>query len=225
MKYGDYLYQLGLIDEHGLQQFHDAEQKGVECIAKNDMDCAFDVFDNLLNGDMVNGSLFTNLTGFNYYYNYLHTKGDNYGKIMGDFLQSTETRRSIHVGNLPFHDLDEENKVEVFLKTDVMATVAPWISELLEKYIICIYNGQLDIIVAYPLTRNYLNHLKFNAADRYKTAPRQIWYVDGEIAGYAKHAGLLIEIMVRNAGHMAPTDQPKNMFNLIHHLTHYKKTN
>ncbi|XP_023293517.2 venom serine carboxypeptidase [Lucilia cuprina] len=223
LKYGDYLYQLGLIDEHGLKQFHDAEAEGVKCIENHDMDCAFDIFDNLLNGDLVNGSLFTNLTGYNYYYNYLQTKGGDYGKIMGDFLQSSLTRRSIHVGNMTFHDLDTENKVEIFLKRDVMDTVAPWIAELLETYIVCIYNGQLDIIVAYPLTRNYLNHLKFNAAAIYKVAPRQIWKVDDEIAGYAKHAGHLIEIMVRNAGHMAPTDQPKWMFNLIHHLTHYKK--
>lgn len=223
LKYGDYLYQLGLIDDLGLQQFHEEEAKGVNCIKKHDMDCAFDVFDNLLNGDLVNGSLFTNLTGYNYYYNYLHTKGDNYGQIMGDFLQSSLTRRSIHVGNKTFHDLDTENKVEIFLKRDVMDTVAPWISELLKGYIVCIYNGQLDIIVAYPLTRNYLNKLKFDDADIYKTANRRIWRIDDEIAGYAKHAGNLIEIMVRNAGHMAPTDQPKWMFHLIHHLTHYHK--
>lgn len=223
LKYGDYLYQLGLIDDHGLKQFHIAEAAGVKCIEKHDMDCAFDIFDNLLNGDMVNGSLFSNLTGFSYYYNYLHSKGDNYGQIMGDFIQSSSTRRSIHVGNLTFHDLDTQNKVEMFLKRDVMDTVAPWIAELLDTYTTCIYNGQLDIIVAYPLTRNYLNNLKFNAAAIYKNAPREIWRVDDEIAGYAKHAGHLVEIMIRNAGHMAPTDQPKWMFELIHHLTHYKK--
>uniref|UniRef100_A0A1L8EID7 Carboxypeptidase n=1 Tax=Haematobia irritans TaxID=7368 RepID=A0A1L8EID7_HAEIR len=223
LKYGDYLYQLGLIDDNGLKKFHDAEAAGIDCIKKHNMDCAFDVFDNLLNGDMVNGSLFTNLTGFNYYYNYLHTKGDNYGQIMGDFIQSSQTRRSIHVGNLTYHDLDTENKVELFLKRDVMDTVAPWIAELLDTYTVCIYNGQLDIIVAYPLTRNYLNQLKFKNSDAYKIAPREIWRVDDEIAGYAKHAGHLVEIMVRNAGHMAPTDQPKWMYTLIHHLTHYKK--
>ncbi|KAM7362977.1 venom serine carboxypeptidase [Cochliomyia hominivorax] len=223
LNYGDYLYQLGLIDDHGLKQFHEAEAEGIKCIKDHDMDCAFDIFDNLLNGDLVNGSLFSNLTGYNYYYNYLHTKGDNSGQIMGDFLQSSLTRHSIHVGNLTFHDLDSENKVEIFLKRDIMNSVSQWIAELLETYTVCIYNGQLDIIVAYPLTRNYLNKLKFNDAAIYKVAPRQIWRVDDEIAGYAKHAGHLIEIMVRNAGHMAPKDQPKWMYNLIDHLTHYKK--
>ncbi|XP_030373819.1 venom serine carboxypeptidase [Scaptodrosophila lebanonensis] len=222
LKYGDYLYQLGLIDDNALIQFHDAEAKGAACIKRHDMDCAFEVFDTLILGDLTNGSLFSNLTGYTWYYNYLKTEDDGSGIKMGEFLQSGVTRRAIHVGNKTFHDLDKENKVEEFLKRDVMDTVAPWVAELLQHYTTCIYNGQLDIIVAYPLTRNYLNHLKFPGSDRYKVAPREIWRVDGEIAGFVKHAGHLVEIMVRNAGHMAPHDQPKWMYEMINHLTHYK---
>ncbi|EDW83363.1 uncharacterized protein Dwil_GK22811 [Drosophila willistoni] len=221
LKYGDYLYQLGLIDDNGLVQFHAAEAKGAECIEKRDMECAFDVFDSLINGDLTNGSIFSNLTGFNWYYNYLKTHDDS-GANLGKFLQSGATRKSIHVGNKTFHDLDTENKVELHLKNDVMDSVAQWVAELLNTYTVCIYSGQLDIIVAYPLTRNYLNHLKFAASDRYKIAPREVWRIDGEVAGYVKHAGHLVEIMIRNAGHMAPHDQPKWLYAMIDHLTHYK---
>ncbi|XP_033167670.1 venom serine carboxypeptidase [Drosophila mauritiana] len=221
LKYGDYLYQLGLIDEHGLKSFHDAEAKGAECIKSHDMECAFDVFDSLINGDLTNGSLFSNLTGYSWYYNYLKSHDDD-GANLGEFLQAGATRRAIHVGNKPFHDLDKENKVELHLKKDVMDSVAPWIAELLAHYTVCIYSGQLDIIVAYPLTRNYLNNLKFPGSDKYKLAPREVWRVDGEVAGYVKHAVHLVEIMVRNAGHMAPHDQPKWLYMMIDHLTHYK---
>ncbi|XP_037948560.1 venom serine carboxypeptidase-like [Teleopsis dalmanni] len=224
LKYGDYLYQLGLIDDNGLSLFHEYELKGINCIKRHDMNCAFDTFDYLINGDLTNGSLFKNLSGFDFYFNYLKTKDNGIGEVLGKFLQTTATRRAIHVGNKTFHDTDVVNKVELHLKEDVMDTVAPWIADLLQHYTVCIYNGQLDIIVAYPLTRNYLNQLKFPGSDIYKTAKREIWKVGGEIAGYAKHAGHLIEIMVRNAGHMAPSDQPEWMFYLIDHLTHYKKS-
>lgn len=46
--------------------------------------------------------------------------------------------------------------VELQLKEDMMKSVRPWLEELLENYRVLIYNGQLDIIVAYPLTVNYL---------------------------------------------------------------------
>ncbi|XP_031635907.1 venom serine carboxypeptidase-like [Contarinia nasturtii] len=220
--YGDYLYQLGLIDSNGHEQFLQYQNQGIDCIKNRDFDCAFDVFDKLLNADQYpQGSLFKNLTGFNMYFNYLKTD-DNSGNAMGDFLQKTETRHSIHVGNNTFHGLEGENKVEDHLKRDVMNSVADWVAELLSHYPILVYNGQLDIIVAYPLTENYLKNLNFSGAEEYKTAKRYIWRVDNELAGYVKHAGNLTEVLVRNAGHMAPGDQPKWVLDMLLRFTHHK---
>lgn len=202
--YGDYLYQLGLIDSNGHTEFVKYQNQGIDCITRRDFDCAFTIFDQLLNMDEYpQGSLFKNLTGFNVYFNYLKT--DDADPPLGEFLQKTETRRAIHVGNNSWHDLGGENKVEEHLKLDVMDSVADWIAELLSHYPILIYNGQLDIIVAYPLTENYLKNLNFSGAEDYKTAKRYIWRVDKDIAGYAKHAGNLTEVLVRNAGEYRQT--------------------
>lgn len=221
--YGAYLYQLGLIDTNGHDLFVELEAKGVACIRKQDFECAFDVFDELINMDeSPNGSVFKNLTGFPTYFNYINPAVGANDAAMGKFLQSSTTRRAIHVGNNSFHDLVGENKVEEHLKKDVMDSVAVWVSELLSHYKVLIYNGQLDIIVAYPLTENYLKKLKFNGDSDYKTAKRMIWHVDNEVAGYVKHAGNLTEVMVRNAGHMVPADQPKWALDLILRMTSKK---
>ena len=223
MKYGDYLYQLGLIDKNGQTLFHKMEKEGTDCIKENNMTCAFEVFDSLINmDDSPQGSIFHNLTGYDMYFNYLKTKGDNSDDIMGNFIQSSATRKAIHVGNNSFHALAGENKVEEHLKLDVMASVSEWVAELIDNYRVCIYNGQLDVIVAYPLTLNYLQHLKFKDSALYATASRHIWRVENEIAGYVKEAGNLIEVLVRNAGHMVPADQPKWAFDLITRLTDNK---
>ncbi|XP_052871914.1 venom serine carboxypeptidase [Anopheles cruzii] len=221
--YGDYLYQLGLIDANTRDQFHQAEAKGRECISKKDFNCAFDVFDELINGDQYQGgSLFKNASGFSTYFNYLETEPDPKDDFMGKFLQRPATRKAIHVGNNTFHDLEGENKVEDHLKLDVMNSVVPYLEELLHAYRVVIYNGQLDIIVAYPLTMNYVTKLSFPGRDEYRKAPRHIWRVDGDIAGYAKEAGNLAEVLVRNAGHMVPKDQPKWALDLLMRLTHGK---
>ncbi|XP_059613404.1 venom serine carboxypeptidase [Phlebotomus argentipes] len=221
LKYGDYLFQLGLIDAHGRDQFHEYEKRGVDAIHKGDFNAAFEIFDELINMDeLPSGSLFKNLTGFETYFNYLKTSDSGIDdKHMGDFLQRPDVRRAIHVGNLTFHDTSGENHVEEHLKRDVMDTVAPWVSEILADYRVCIYNGQLDVIVAYPLTVNYLAQLKFKDRDAYLKAPRYVWRVDKDIAGYAKEAGNLVEVMVRNAGHMVPADQPKWALDMITRLT------
>ena len=46
-------------------------------------------------------------------------------------------------------------------------------------------------------------------------APRNRWCVGEDIAGYYKSAGLLTEVLVRNAGHMVPADQPRWAYDLI----------
>lgn len=218
--YGKYLYQIGLIDSNGAKLFEEYENKTKNFIRQGKWDDAFATFDTLLNGDMINGkSIFTNLTGFNFYFNFLHTKDYTQFEDFGPMLQKSAVRKMIHVGDLPFHNGTE---VEKHLKQDVMKSVAPWISELLDHYYVVIYNGQLDIIVAYPLTENYLKNLNFTGAEDYKTAKRYVWKVDGEVAGYVKEAGKLVEILVRNAGHMVPGDQPKWALDLITHFTHEK---
>lgn len=224
LEYGDYLYQLGLIDTIGRDTFHQYEKKGRDCIKKKDFNGAFDVFDQLINMDQLpSGSLFKNMTGFSTYFNYLQQEDDGSDAPMAAFLKRTDVRKAIHVGALPFHGLDlDENKVEDHLKLDVMDTIAPYLSELLAHYRVCIYNGQLDIIVAYPLTINYLKKLPFEHSQDYKKAPRYIWKVGTDIAGFVHEAGNLVEVLVRNAGHMVPHDQPKWAFDLITRFTHGK---
>lgn len=136
-------------------------------------------------------------TGLSSNHNYIGSYNNISIPHLLEFLQKSETRRAIHVGNSTFHGA---SIVFEHSKLDIMDSVANWVAELLSHYPILVYNGQLDIIVAYPLTENYLKNLDFNGADDYKTAKRHIWQVDNDIAGYVKQAGNLAEIMIRNAG-------------------------
>lgn len=222
LKYGDYLYQIGLIDSNCQEQINNYEQQGIKYIENKQWLEAFKFFDSLVNGDLTNHtSLFKNITGFDNYYNYL-VSNDTSSAIayMGSYVQTDVVRKALHVGNSTFNGVSRE--VEINLVEDIMQSVAPWVSELLSNYRVLIYNGQLDIIVAYPLTVNYLKNLQFSGADVYKTAPRYQWWVDGQIAGYVKHAGNLTEVLVRNAGHMVPQDQPQWALDLITRFTYRK---
>lgn len=203
INYADYFYQLGLIDAHGQELFRNKQDKAVDCIKSRDFECAFDEFNQILNDvDLSSPSggpsdnLFLNLTGLTHYHHILQSEYDG-DPVIEAFLTKFETRRAIHAGNNTFHDLV---KVLENLKLDFMDSVADWVTELLSHYPILFFHGQLDIICPYPLAQNYWNKLKFNGAEEYKTAKRYIWHVDNEVAGYAKQAGNLTEIIVRNAG-------------------------
>lgn len=220
--YSDYLYQIGLIDLNGKQKFQTYEKKARDLIKQKKYIEAFEIFDLLLNGDLSGtSSLFHNLTDFNYYYNYLAAKDSNDSDWMSEWIQKNDIRRAIHVGNSTFHY--ETSIVEKYLKGDVMRSITDLLTDLLEHYRVLIYNGQLDIIVAYPLTENFLQHLQWSGAEKYAKAPRKMWKVGNELAGYTKIVDNLTEVLVRNAGHMVPSDQPKWALDLITRFTHNKK--
>lgn len=221
MLYGDYLYQLGLLDLNGRDQFHALEKQGRDFIIKKRYDLAFEIFNKLIDADLNGGpSLFHNLTGYDFYFNYLHTKDNSDIDEMSEWIQRVDVRRAIHVGNCSFHAEDET--VETHLKDDITQSMASAVVDLLQHYRVLIYNGQLDIIVAYPLTENYLQNLVWPGAKAYKNALRKKWRVDGALAGYTKTVDNLTEVLVRNAGHMVPSDQPQWALDLITRFTHGK---
>lgn len=97
-----------------------------------------------------------------------------------------------------------------------------WVSQILEHIRVLYYSGQLDLLVPYPQTVNFLTHVNFSSSEEYKVAKRHIWNIGGEVAGYVKEAGNLVEVMVRNAGHMVPTDQPSWALDMITKFTRNK---
>lgn len=98
-----------------------------------------------------------------------------------------------------------------------------WVAEILGQIRVLMYSGQLDLLVPYTETVNFLRHLNFSDAEAYRLAPRHIWTVNNDIAGYVKEGGNLVEVMVRNAGHLVPSDQPLWALDMITKFTRNKK--
>nr|CAD7568807.1 unnamed protein product [Timema californicum] len=216
MLYGDYFYQLGLIDinareHHSPDRDSNLDLPVLSSRAQHDKRG----FHDIVASDDV--SYLHNLTGFTYHYNYLFATGDPLdNERFEDFINLNASRLAIHVGDREFHDSSE---VSSHLYDDYMKSVKPWLEVLLENYRVLMYNGQLDIICAYPLTANLLRKLEWSGADDYRTAERSQWLSGGELAGFVKTAGNLTEILVRNAGHLVPTSQPAWSYDLITRFT------
>lgn len=62
---------------------------------------------------------------------------------------------------------------------------------------VLIYSGQLDVIVAAPLTERFLPTVNWTGAAEYKTTPRFHWKVqpsDSEVAGYLRQVGEFYQV-------------------------------
>jgi len=217
--YGDMLYGFGLLGDHMHQEFLTIQAKINQLMDEKQWMAAFKEWDLLLNGDETPyPTLFANATGLTNYFNFEHNGPPPGLGLLGQYLNLADVRRAIHVGNLTFHSGEV---VEKMLLEDIPQGVKPWVEELLQdgSYKVMFYSGQNDIIVGYPLTRTFIRTLQWPGAEDFKNAPRNIWKVVGEVAGYVQSSGAFTEVLVRSAGHMVAQDQPAWALDLVRRFT------
>ncbi|CAG9773207.1 unnamed protein product [Ceutorhynchus assimilis] len=206
-QFGALLYQLGLIDKKAADLYKNYESLTAQSIDMGIYDFATYSWAQLI------GTLFKKYTALPNIYNFASDVDDSPTEWQ-DFIKTAEIRKALHVGNRTFED--PSNPVYESLSNDIPKSVAPWVSELLSYYRLLIFNGQLDVVVPYSSTVNYLQNLNFSSSAEYAKAERELWYVNSIIAGYVKNAGNLTEVLVRNAGHMVPKDQPEAAYDLVY---------
>jgi len=210
--------------EDGKHQIEEQENKARGQILGGDYKAAFQTFDEVLNGDIFPyPTLFRNLTGLQYYFNMLWDRDMTPYGDWETYVQQPFMRAVLHVGQRP---LNKGLTVEQHLIEDVMRSVASWLAILLDagQYRVLLYSGQLDIIVPYRGTMRMARSLEWSGAEQFKNATRTIWRVHGDnatddVAGYATTSGPLTVLLVRNAGHMVPADQPIWGLDLINRFT------
>ncbi|ODM90366.1 Venom serine carboxypeptidase [Orchesella cincta] len=224
LNYGEYLHSVGLLDLTQKQHFQAEEDKARNFIKNGSYMEAFQVIDELIDGDLSgHPSYYKNCTGLDTYFNFMQDKEPVEFGYYATFVQLAATRKSIHVGNRNFSDLG--SKVEMFLRDDMYRSVSNLVVDLLdakENYKVLFYSGQLDIIVANILTENFLNNLNWHGSSKWLDAERNVWKVGGNVAGYAKVLDNMSYVLVRGAGHMVPSDKPKWAFDLINRFTYGK---
>jgi len=177
---------------------------------------AFDLWDQLLNGDTIPyPSYFYNITGLTDYYNMENTNPPAAFGYYSTYVTLNTTRDAIHVGSLPYND---GSVVEHHLEGDFMPSMAPLMPTLIDNYKVLVYSGQLDIIVASSLTAAWLDALQWSGAADFAKANKVIWKVkstDTDVAGYARQSHSLSHVIVRGAGHILPYDQPVRGLDMI----------
>jgi len=214
--YSNVLYDFGLCSTPQKQVIDAWTTNILNAINSKQWTQAFDLWDQLLNGDTIPyPSYFYNITGLTDYYNLENTNPPAAFDYYSTYVTLNSTRDAIHVGSLPYND---GSKVEDHLIPDVMQSMVYVMPTLLDNYKVLIYSGQLDIIVASSLTAAWLDKLQWSGAADFAKANKVIWKVkstDTEVAGYARTAHNLLHVIVRGAGHILPYDQGARGLDMI----------
>jgi len=214
---GDLAYNLAIADDNERKVIHEYEKKVIRAVKDKNYTLAFNLFDELLNGDFYPyPTYFYNVTGSNNYFNIRDVVYPP--NFYTAYVKSNDIRKRIHVGNVPYFDYNatvERNLVEDFAKS-----VKPMLETLLNaNYKVLIYNGQNDLIISGPLCESFLRTVRWKGSEKYKKAQKIIWKInpkDDFVAGYVRNADNLWQVIVRDAGHMVPADQPERSMDMIY---------
>jgi len=225
--FGELLWNLGMVDHSERLQFEEYEKQWAAKLDAGDNVGAFEVFDEMLNGDYYPyGTYYANVTGMgSNYFNFEQGPGGSSltKNYFIDWLGTAEGRKAMNVGQQPYAVINQT--VEDHLRVDWMRGVLPYLTTLMNRpdlYRVHIYSGQNDVILGAPLTEQALRNVEWDGQADYLNVKKKVWQVPVEgkpgtfdLAGYSRTVGNFTYVVVRGAGHMVPGDQPTRALDMI----------
>lgn len=224
--YPNMVFNMGMADDSEKAKIADYCQRSVALIQKGDMSGAFNVWDQMLNGDIwPYANYFHNITGSNDYDNFLNTNAPASFDYYAKYLNQPAIRKALHVGNTPFGT--NASDCEMALVPDFMVSYRQEVETLLSStaptYNVLMYSGQLDVIIGAALTENFMPMMQWPGRNAYMAAQKKVWRInpsDTEVAGYVRQVlqpggSNLTYAIVRAAGHIVPGDQPQRAKEMI----------
>ncbi|KAK5641183.1 hypothetical protein RI129_009730 [Pyrocoelia pectoralis] len=204
-KISDFLFSTGLADRH-LKTIIAANERAIyESMISANYEGAKENFFNI-----------AHVAQFQLQYESLYNFMEEYAQFFSLArlvqLHSSDMKNTLHVGN---NDFFWENTDVLDSITDYAIPESSSVEYLLNHIKVLIYSGQLDMIIPYISTVNYLRNINFDGAVSYRRANRRLWRLNNDVAGYVTQANRLTEICVRNAGHNVPFDQPLAAFTMV----------
>jgi len=135
------------------------------------------------------------------------------------FLNKKCIRSALHVGNLNYSLVSFDAYMN-FLAKDFFHSTKDELEKLLEaNYKVLMYAAQLDTIIIHTSVAKFLRSLEWSGAHTYRTIEREIWKEGGKISGYVKQTGNFVHVLIRNAGHIACSEQPQWCEGMINRFT------
>jgi vitellogenic carboxypeptidase-like protein len=202
--HADNAYYVGLINERQKNELLKAQLEAVELVERRNWSEATDARNRVLN-------LLQNMTGLATLYDYSR-KIPYEDYLVAKFLNIDEVKKALKV-NVDESFVYEKcsHVVGAALHADLMKSVKYMVEKLLKEGMrVLLYQGQRDLRVGVVQVEAWVKTMKWEGIVEYVNSEREIWKVNGEVAGYVQKWKQFTNVVVLGGGHLLPTDQPLN---------------
>eukprot|EP01080_Neovahlkampfia_damariscottae_P005882 gene5882-9710_t len=130
--------------------------------------------------------------------------------VIQGYMNRKDVQENIHLKhNTTFQSCS--SVVYDHFKNQVLTSSRPFIQRVLKSNIrVLLFNGIYDTKDSHLGTDKYI----FELDPTYSYTPRNIWTVDGNVAGYVKEMKYLTFVAIHGAGHFVPLDQPEHSLDM-----------
>lgn len=129
--------------------------------------------------------------------------------LVSKFMEHEEVKKALKV-NVSMVYEECSDVVGDVLHEDVMKSVKYMVEYLVKKSKVLLYQGQCDLRDGVVSVEAWVKKMKWDGLEKFLDAEREVWKVDGKLAGYVQKWGSLSHVVVAGAGHLVPTDQAVN---------------
>jgi len=136
---------------------------------------------------------------------------ENVTTDLGKYLNSADVMAALHTTGHPWSQSDETGPVADALRADFVVSVMPQFEILLEAgYQVILYNGQMDGSVCNHVGNSMmLTLVVWSGQAEFARTPQELWRVDDRtVVGYRRVYKNFAFVMIANAGHLVPMNQP-----------------
>ncbi|CAG5130563.1 unnamed protein product [Candidula unifasciata] len=135
------------------------------------------------------------LSAWNFVEDNYHTGVPPDYDLVDNLMNLNRIRQMVHVGNKLKFTATYPELYDMFT-SDVLVSTMPQLAEIMDNYKVLIYSGDFDGITT-----------AVNTEEAILSTP--CWNNGSTIVGYYTHIGGFCRVIVRNAGHQTPHDQPE----------------
>lgn len=210
----DYAFNLGIIDQETRSYMHNIAKKCADMIRHGDPAAAAIFCEDMVGGiynDTYEDPMLYGVFRYNvqtYYNVFANTTND-----LGKYLNSADVQKALYTTGKTWTQADETGPVADALRADFVNSVMPQLEILLKAgKTVILYNGQMDGSVCNHVgNEQIMEDIVWSGQAGFSNTPQRLWRVDATNAvGYKRVYKNLAFVMIANAGHLVPMNQPDN---------------
>ncbi|KAI3729324.1 hypothetical protein L6452_17980 [Arctium lappa] len=194
-------YYLGLINEKQKTQLEKLQFEVIQLTKAGNWSDAADARNNVF-------SFLQNLTGLATLFDFRrHRPYDSYW--VEEFLKNPEIKKALGANeSMVFEKCSKV--VGAALHSDVMKSVRFKVEYLVKNTKVLLFQGQCDLRDGVVSVESWIKKMKWDGLEKFLDAKRDVWNVNGVVAGYVQKSDNLSHVVVNGAGHFVSTDQAVN---------------